>query len=175
MLFAAVALTRDGPDLVPYCIAAGGMLALSLIDLEHYRLPDPVLLPTFGMTLLGFAVVALVDHRGGPLGSALGGAAIGLAVLGLIHVAQPKGMGFGDVKLAALCGLVLGWRGYGFVPVGLFTAFLLGAVVGVALMATGVVGRRARIPFGPFLCVASLATALWGGPLVSGLARALGV
>lgn len=166
-LFVAVALARDGADAVPYCIAAAGMLALSIIDLDHHRLPDVVLVPTVALTAGGFGVVGLTGGRTGPLVAALAGGAIGFALLFLIHAVQPAGMGFGDVKLAALCGLALGWSGIERVPLGLFAAFFAGAVVGVAALASGRATRRTRIPFGPFLCVASLAVALYGDPLVS--------
>ena len=61
-------------------------------------------------------------------------------------------MGFGDVKLAALLGLYLGWLGWSSVAVGAFAGFLLGGVVGVALIvARRGAGRKSRIPFGPFM------------------------
>jgi leader peptidase (prepilin peptidase)/N-methyltransferase len=63
----------------------------------------------------------------------------------------PAGMGFGDVKLAGVLGLYLGWVGWGAVLVGAFGAFLLGGVVSVALIATGRATRKSGIPFGPFM------------------------
>ena len=170
-LFALVVWARSGPEAVAYCLAGAGMLALSIIDLEHYRLPNRVLGPTALLTLAAFTMASLVEGDLGALGRSLLGALIGLASLGLIHVAQPQGMGFGDVKLAGLCGLLLGWRGLSYVPVGLFLAFMLGAVVGLALLLGGRVGRKARIPFGPFLCLSSLGVALAGDPLVQALGR----
>ncbi|MFN0025773.1 MAG: prepilin peptidase [Acidimicrobiales bacterium] len=175
-LFVLVGLTRSGWELAPYAIASAGMLALSIIDLEHFRLPDRVLGPTLALTLAGFCVAAVGSDAVGsaPLLRALVGAAAATALLGAIHLVQPAGMGFGDVKLAALCGLVLGWRGLGYVPVGLFAAFLLGAVVGVAVLAAGRGrGRKTAIPFGPFLCGAALGVALVGDPLVEAVGSVL--
>jgi leader peptidase (prepilin peptidase)/N-methyltransferase len=172
-LCALVAVARPGWEVVPYALAALGMLALSVIDIEHHRLPDRLLGPTAALTAAAFAVGALLTGEGGALGRALVGGGIGLFALGLLHVAQPNGMGFGDVKLAGLCGLVLGWRGFGFVAIGLFGAFVLGAVVGVALMAGRRAERRSHIAFGPFLCTSALAVALAGGPLVTATAGAL--
>jgi leader peptidase (prepilin peptidase)/N-methyltransferase len=168
-----VAAARPGWELAPFALAALGMLALSVVDVEHHRLPDRVLGPTLALTFAGFAVAAAVTGEAGQLGRAVLGAGVGVAALGLVHVAQPQGMGFGDVKLAGLCGLLLGWRGLGFVAIGLFGAFVLGAVVGLGLMASGRVGRRARIPFGPFLCASALGVAVAGGPLVSAAATLL--
>ena len=63
----------------------------------------------------------------------------------------------GDVKLAFSLGLYLGWLGWGQVFLGGFLAFLLGAVIGVGLIATGVKGRKDVVPFGPFLALGNLA------------------
>lgn len=173
-LFAVVAATRHGWELAPYSVAAAGMLALSVIDLDHRRLPDRVQGPTSALCLGAFAIAVIF---GGAPGSQLAraglGAAIGFGSLGLVHLIQPAGMGFGDVKLAGLCGLILGWRGLGYLPVGLFGAFLTGAVVGVAVLVLGSAGRKTAIPFGPFLCGSALAVALVGDPVVNALGDAL--
>lgn len=162
---------RCAPWTVPaYAAAAAGLLALSVIDLEHRRLPDRVLGPSAALTVAALGAEALARRDAAPLLSAVVGAAIGLAAIGAIHVAKPDGMGFGDVKLAALCGLILGRQGAGFVGVGLFGAFVAGAVVGVALLAGGA-GRRTHLPFGPFLGGSALAVALFGAPLVHALGR----
>jgi leader peptidase (prepilin peptidase)/N-methyltransferase len=72
-------------------------------------------------------------------------------------------MGFGDVKLAGVLGLVLGWLGWSILLVGGFLGFLLGAVVGGALMAVRKAGRKSKIPFGPFMLAGALLAILWGG------------
>ena len=149
-----------------YAIAFAGLLALSLIDLDTFRLPDAVLAPTFAASAALLAATAALDSAWGQLARAGAGALIGFAALLLIHLAVPHGMGFGDVKLAGLLGLLLGWTGLAAVPFGLFAGFLLGAVVGVTLMARGKAGRKTKIPFGPFLAAGAVATILWGGPLV---------
>jgi leader peptidase (prepilin peptidase)/N-methyltransferase len=70
--------------------------------------------------------------------------------------AYPAGMGFGDVKLAGVLGLVLGYLSWWAVAIGAFTGFLLGAVVGVAVMASGRGNRKTALPFGPFLIAGTL-------------------
>ena len=75
-------------------------------------------------------------------------------------------MGYGDVRLSALIGLCLGWLGLRHVAVGLFLGFLIGAVVGLALIATGSSTRKTRIPFGPFLALGAVIAVLWGQGLV---------
>jgi leader peptidase (prepilin peptidase)/N-methyltransferase len=83
----------------------------------------------------------------------------------LLVVIYPKGMGLGDVKLAGVLGLVLGWLGWPEVLLGWFLGFLLGAVVGVSLMALRRAGRKSKIPFGPFMLLGALLAILWGEQL----------
>jgi leader peptidase (prepilin peptidase)/N-methyltransferase len=68
----------------------------------------------------------------------------------------PGGMGFGDVKLAGLLGLYLGWLGWSSVLVGTFTGFLTGGLAGAVLLATRRADRRTAIPFGPAMLAGAL-------------------
>ena len=111
------------------------------------------------------AIAAGVDDRWDDLARAIVGAAIGFALLRLIHLVSPRGMGYGDVRLAILCGLVLGWHGLTYVIVGLYTAFVLGAVVGVILIAVGRGKFGKSIPFAPYLAAAAIYVSLYGEPL----------
>ena len=63
----------------------------------------------------------------------------------------PSGMGLGDVKLAGVLGMYLGYLGWGTLAVGAFFGFALGAVIGITLMALGRATRKSKIPFGPFM------------------------
>ncbi len=76
-------------------------------------------------------------------------------------------MGFGDVKLAGVLGLHLGWLGWGQLALGAFLAFFLGGVVGLALIATGRATRKSAIPFGPFMLVGALVAVLVGEPILA--------
>jgi leader peptidase (prepilin peptidase)/N-methyltransferase len=88
---------------------------------------------------------------GSLLGAVLGGGA--LLVIALVY---PRGMGMGDVKLAAYEGLFLGFLSIGHVVLGLFLGFLVGSVGGIALLATGVRTRKDHVPFAPFLAGGAL-------------------
>jgi leader peptidase (prepilin peptidase)/N-methyltransferase len=77
-------------------------------------------------------------------------------------------MGFGDVKLAGVLGLTLGWLGWGQLAIGGFLGFFLGAVVGGLLMLLGRARRKSKIPFGPFMLVGALLAILWGDALWDG-------
>ena len=147
-------------------VAAAGV-ALFMIDLDHRRLPFSIT----GATAVG-AVIALgidvVRHGAGPVPVALASAGIWLAVYGGTWlVTSGRGMGLGDVALAPVLGLVLGWLGLGPALVGLGAGFLIGAVVGVALIATGITAARSRVPHGPFLLTGAALGMLAGDPLAT--------
>lgn len=152
VLFAVMA-ARLGADwaLPAFLVWTAGLVALSFIDLDTFTLPRKIIYVTGAMCAVLLAVAAVVDSDPRSLRDAVIGAAIAFAVLFVIHFISPKGMGFGDVRLAGLLGLLLGWLGLGHVGVGLFAAFLLASVVGIALIVTKRKGRKDRVPFGPFL------------------------
>ena len=78
---------------------------------------------------------------------------------------SPKLIGFGDVRLAPVLGLALGWLGWRYVVLGFFAANLIGAVIGIALIATHRMTRQQQIPYGVFLAV-GCAVAVFAGPEV---------
>lgn len=165
-VFAALAWTLGATVVLPAFLYLGAVgVALAAIDLEHHRLPNALTLPSY---VIGGALLALAVVVGAPGSSwstylrALLGMAALFVFYFLLAMIYPAGMGFGDVKLAGVLGLYLGWLGWGPVVVGAFLGFLLGAVVGLALMATRRVGRKSRIPFGPFMLVGALLAVLFG-------------
>ena len=166
-LFVAVAVRFGSSwDLPAYLVLAAALLAISLIDLEHFIVPDRITAPltVAALALLGLAAVA--DGSGWRYGRTLLGGLAFFAFLLLLNLLYPRGMGMGDVKLSFSLGLYLGWLGWGQVFLGGFLAFLLGAVVGVALIATGVKGRKDFVPFGPFLALGTMITILWGSSIL---------
>jgi leader peptidase (prepilin peptidase)/N-methyltransferase len=74
-------------------------------------------------------------------------------------------MGFGDVKLAGILGLYLGWLGWAELVTGGFLGFLFGGVVGGGLVLVRRAGRKSMLPFGPFMLAGALVAILWGGAL----------
>jgi leader peptidase (prepilin peptidase)/N-methyltransferase len=144
-------------------VLAAASIALAVIDLTHQRLPFVVTGWTAVLTVVLLTADA-VTRGPGPIPVALASASVWLAVYGGVWlVTTGRGMGMGDVALAPLLGLTLGWTGWGASVTGLLAGFVVGAVVGVALIATGVVGRRSRVPHGPFM-LAGAAIGLFVGP-----------
>lgn len=166
-LFAATAL-RFGLsyELPAYLVLAAGLLALSVIDLEHRLLPNKIVYPTgyaVGL-LLVLAALALAEPR--RIGWALIGAVGSFAMFFLLHFIKPDGMAFGDVRLSFVLGMATGWLDLTFVPVFLFAAFLSSAVIGLLYAALSGKGLKAAIPFGPFMVLGAQLAIFAGRPLV---------
>lgn len=146
-------------------------VALTAIDLDVHRLPDAIVLPSYPVALALLAL-ASADPGGTADRGALLRAGIGaVALFGfyfVLLVAYPAGMGFGDVKLAGVLGLYLGWVGWGALVVGAFAAFLVGGVVGLALIARRRAGRRTQIAFGPWMLAGAWIGLVAGQPLWDG-------
>jgi leader peptidase (prepilin peptidase)/N-methyltransferase len=135
-------------------------IALAAIDLDVRRLPNALVLPAYLVLAVLLALAATVRGDWEALGRAGLGAVALFGFFLLLALIHPSGMGFGDVKLAGVLGLVLGWFSWGAVVVGTFAGFFLGAVIGVAVIAAGRGGRSTAVPFGPFMFAGALA-ALW--------------
>jgi leader peptidase (prepilin peptidase)/N-methyltransferase len=152
LVCAALALaTGTRPELAVWLLLAPVAVLLAAVDLRVRRLPDPLTLPLAAGALALLGVTALLpEHAGSWTTSLLGCLALGVGYL-VLHLVNPAGMGFGDVKLALGAGAVLGWYGWPTVMLGTFAGFLLGALYGGALVVAGRAGRRTGIAFGPFL------------------------
>ncbi|MGC4174064.1 prepilin peptidase [Demequina sp.] len=140
-----------GIEFVAYAYLAAIAVALTVIDLEHHRLPDSLVLPSYAVLAVLFVAESFVTGDWWPLAqAAIGGVAL-FAFYFVAALVYPGGMGFGDVKLAGVLGMALGWLGWGPLVVGAFSAFIIGGIVGVALIAIKKAGRRSGVPFGPFM------------------------
>jgi leader peptidase (prepilin peptidase)/N-methyltransferase len=134
-----------------------------MIDIDHKRLPDKIVLPSWAVLA---ALLALASLKTGDWG-ALGRAGIGAAGLFALYLAlaliYPAGMGMGDVKLAFLMGAALGRDVAAALMIGMFAALLPSIVL---LARHGAKARKMGIPFGPFLALGSLVSLFAGSGLV---------
>jgi leader peptidase (prepilin peptidase)/N-methyltransferase len=166
-LWVAMALRFGWSWALPaYLVLASGLLALSLIDLDTFLLPNKIVYPLSAAMVMLFALAAALDGAGDDFVRAMFGGAAAFAFFLTVHLIAPRGMGFGDVKLSFSLGVALGWLSWGTVFLGLFLGFLLGALVGVMLIATGLRSRRDHVPFGPFLAAGTVLAILLGQPLL---------
>lgn len=144
------------------------LVAITRIDLEHRMIPNRILAPLAGAALL---LTALLEPHQLPERLIAAAAAGGFLLAAAF--AYPGGMGMGDVKLAAVMGLVLGPA----VAPALFVALLAGTVAGIVVMAKrGIAkGRRTAIPFGPFLALGALVGLFAGDGLIHAYLHGFGL
>lgn len=157
-VFAVVALAfGPNPALVAYLYLAATGVALAAIDARYHRLPDALTLPAYPVGLVAFGAIALVGPPGGrQFLIALAGLAAAWLLFAIQALIYPAGVGWGDVKLAGVIGLYLGWLGVGPLVAGLFAGYVLAAVTGIGLLVTGRASRGSQLPFGPFLLAGAL-------------------
>lgn len=172
-LFVAVALVyQDAWQAVLLAAFCGLLVALSLIDLRHHRLPNALIYPAV-LVSAGFIVAA--DLAGGHLDALRGlvgflAYGVGLLVVALI---APRGMGMGDVKLASLIGLVLGSIGLGLVGVAAGAGILFGGVGAIVALVMGATGKT-RVPYGPFMAAGALLAVFVGSQIADAYLELLG-
>jgi leader peptidase (prepilin peptidase) / N-methyltransferase len=173
-LFVGVAV-KIGPHaaLPAYLYLAAIAIALALIDLEHF-LPDPITLPSYPVGIVLLLVAALVNSSWWPFERALIGMAALFAFYDVIAFIAPRGMGGGDVKLAGVLGLYLGWLGWAQLAVGAFMAFLVGGIVSIGLVLFAGAGRKTKVPFGPFMLVGAFIGIFAGSSIGHGYTSLLG-
>jgi len=152
--------------IVFYCCL---FIVLGVIDLEHKLILNKIVYPAAIVALIisifqpqpGIIEVSLPLSQ--IINSIIGGA-IGFGFLLIPALIYPEGMGWGDVKMAALIGLV---TGFPLVFVALLTGIILGGLVAGILLLLGIKKRKDAIPFGPFLSLATIATLLWGSAILN--------
>jgi leader peptidase (prepilin peptidase) / N-methyltransferase len=150
------------PELPAYLAFATALVILSVIDIEHHRLPNKVLGPASIAGAVLFLVAAAVTGRWVNLEhAALGALFYGLPML-LIGLAAPSAMGGGDVKFAPYLGFHLGWLGLRLVLAGGLLGLVAGGLGGAAALLIGGKGMKDPIPFGPFMALGAMVAILLG-------------
>jgi leader peptidase (prepilin peptidase)/N-methyltransferase len=191
LLWAALALRFDpGLHLLAMAAFCSALLAITMIDVDHWIIPDAITLPGI---LVGLAasfvappresLLADLLHEALGLGrlprplaapafwDSLAALLLGGGLFYLVAVLSRGGMGGGDIKLTAMMGAFLGMRDLG---VAVFVGLVAGSAVGIALMIAGRKTRKDLIPFGPFLALGGVIAVFWARPLVDGYLRLRG-
>lgn len=188
--FAGVALLFGHPVAVPSGAAgaASGLLvlvaflyfaaisiALAMIDIDTHRLPNAIVLPSYLVAIVLFVASAVVSGEYTPLIRA----GIAMAILFVAYFAMafvyPAGMGLGDVKLAGVIGLYLGWTGWGALAVGAFAAFILAGLFAIVLIVSRRANRKSGIPFGPWMLIGAWFGVAIGNAVFDGYLRLFGL
>jgi leader peptidase (prepilin peptidase)/N-methyltransferase len=166
--FAATAVVMGQTWVLPaYLWFAALTLVLVVIDIDVKRIPNRVLYPGTVVAVVLLVAGALADGNGGTLPRALAGGAAYFGGLLLVALAARGGFGMGDVKLAFVLGVFTAYRSWGSLGVAVFSAFAVGGLVGIVMLALRRAGRRDFIPFGPALVAGAWIAIAAGGPIAA--------
>jgi leader peptidase (prepilin peptidase)/N-methyltransferase len=140
------------------------LVALTMIDIDHQLLPDDITLPLMWLGLLLNLFGTYVSISDAVLGAMLGYLSLWSVYWLFKLVTGKEGMGYGDFKLLAALGAWLGWQA---IPMIILLSSVVGAIVGLGLMAATRRGKDVPIPFGPYLAMAGWIALLWGDQLMA--------
>ncbi|CAO5177953.1 Prepilin signal peptidase PulO-like peptidase [Frankia sp. AiPs1] len=164
MVGVVTVVLRGHPSWLPaYAYLAVIGVWLAAIDLRVHRLPDPLVLPSYLVFGLLLGLAAAVDGAPGRLVRAAVAALVCWAAFLALHRLPGGGLGRGDVKLAGLLGLALGWLGWRSVLGGMFAGVVIGGVAALGLLVARRVNRRDRLAYGPFLLAGALLAVVAAG------------
>jgi len=169
-LLGAAAIAQIFPvALLPgFLIIASAGIALAVIDLEHHRLPNPIVATTYGLWGVATAIALVLAPETRQWFGVVVGGLLWFVVFGTAWwVTRGRGMGLGDVKLAPMLGASLGLLGVVESAFGLLLTFILGAAVGASLLLLRRHGRRQAIAFGPFMVAGWFTSVLIGSAIAS--------
>lgn len=174
-VLSAVIAWQYGPTLTAALLLflTWGLIALSFIDIDKMLLPDQLTLPLLWLMLL----FSLSDAAFVPPGQAILGAAAGYLSLWSVYwlfklLTGKEGMGYGDFKLLAIFGALLGWQQ---LPLIILLSSLVGAIIGASLLAIQGKDKATPIPFGPYIAAAGWIAVLWGEQLTNAYLGYLGL
>lgn len=151
-------------DVLYLFIISSFLIVIFVYDLKHYIIPDKVVYPAIVIALI-YNLQFLIS-RESLIFNNLVLSAVGAAVffLVIVLISRGKWMGVGDIKLAFLMGLLLGWPN---ILLALFSAFLIGAIIGITLIALSKKSLKSEVPFGPFLVTGTFIALFWGQEIVN--------
>jgi leader peptidase (prepilin peptidase) / N-methyltransferase len=152
-------------ELPAFLLLAGAGVLLAVVDLRARLLPNRVVLPTLAAGSALLVLPAALDDAWPALLRAVLGAAALFAAFLVLALASPGALGMGDVKLAALVGLYLGWLGWGPLLGGALAGFVVQAVVALGLLVARRIGLRGELPFGPAMLAGAAVAIGWAALL----------
>jgi leader peptidase (prepilin peptidase)/N-methyltransferase len=164
-LFATITWMHYGyglPALI-YFILIAALLVITFIDIDHRIIPDIISLPGLPLGFLASFILPQLKWSDSLIGIAAGGGSLLAVAWGYQLITGKDGMGGGDIKLLAMEGAFLGWKGVLFI---VMASSLIGTAVGIFMMLRSGKGMKMALPFGPFLAMGAILYIFWGPQLI---------
>ena len=163
-LFALVTFFKYGLTLeaLIYYVYIAALLVITFIDIDHQIIPDVISLPGIPIFFLASFGLSQINYLDSLIGILAGGGSLFLVAWTYSLITKKEGMGGGDIKLLAMIGAVIGWKGVLFT---IFVASAVGTLSGLLVMLKSRKGMKLAIPFGPFLAIGGIAYIFFGPQL----------
>ncbi len=164
-LFAVAIFIRYGLAWEAFClyVLVAALLVITFIDIDHQIIPDVITYPGIVIGFFSSLVTGHITYKDSLMGIFLGGGILLLVASAYYYLTKKEGMGGGDVKLLAMIGAFLGWKGAVFT---IFVGSAVGTVLGIAVALRTQGGRKTVVPFGPFLSLGALLYLFHGPEIV---------
>lgn len=146
-----------------YYLFFAALIVVTFIDLDHRIIPDIITLPGIPICFVAGFALPTITYIDALLGILVGGGSLFLVAWAYSLITKKEGMGGGDIKLLAMLGAIVGWKGVLFT---IFVASLAGTLAGLAVMLQSRKGLKLAVPFGPFLSIGSITYIFFGTPLI---------
>ena len=163
--FALCTFLKFGPTLeaLVYFAFITVLVVITFIDIDHQIIPDLITIPGIPVCFLASFALPSITYKESLLGLLAGGGS--LLLVGWVYylIKKAEGMGGGDVKLMAMIGIIIGWKGILFT---IFVSSLVGALVGITIMLSTKKGMKIAVPFGPFLSIGAITYIFFGPGLI---------
>jgi len=147
-----------------YFVFISSLIVITFIDLDHKIIPDIISLPGIPIGLVASFALPTITLKASVLGLLIGGGSLWFVAWAYNLIAHRDGMGGGDIKLLAMIGTIIGWKGVIFT---IFASSVVGSCVGIAMMLIKGKNMRFAIPFGPFLSIGAIAYVFFGSQFIA--------
>jgi leader peptidase (prepilin peptidase)/N-methyltransferase len=160
-IFFMFGLTPAG---IIYFIFISSLLVITFIDIDHQIIPDVITLPGIPIGLAVSFVLPAITFKTSMLGMLAGGGSLWVVAWSYSLITRKEGMGGGDIKLLAMIGAFIGWKGVIFT---IFAASVAGTFVGLTVMLVKGKNLKFAIPFGPFLSIGAMSYLFFGEKILA--------
>ncbi len=158
--------------LAPFCVFFAMLVVVSVTDLTHRLVPRRLIYWAMALIVPLLVASAATDHVWHSVTGSVIAGAVAFALFFTIWWFIPRGMGFGDVRLAGAIGLTVGYLSLLHAYVSFLAGFVIGMLFGLVMMVVSSAGRKTRIPFAPSLAAGAVVAVFWGGHLAQSLFHA---